>query len=612
MLEGSVSGTAVYTENFQPTTNQFGLFSIEIGNGPVVTGDFASIAWGDNIYFLQLEMDETGDTNYQWLGTSQMLSVPYALHAKEADSLTTPPRSMADADTDTKIQVEETADDDIISFDMAGTEFFRMDSGRIEVLNTGNSVFLGNGAGANDDLSDNKNVAIGDSALFTNAGGNYNTAVGYNVLPSNTSGLYNTAMGARAMYKNTTGQYNTAIGHSALESNTGGFRNTALGISALGKNVTGDWNTATGRGSLFANTTGDENTASGNQALGNNTTGSYNTAVGQLALGTNTEGSYNTTVGYNADVGDTSLVNATAIGANAYVGQSNSLVLGSIEGVNGATNDVNVGIGTSIPDNTAILDLTSTEKGFLLPRMTQAQRDGISSPAAGLLIFQTNGTPGYYYYTGTDWVGITGTGAGAISSSSCIDCDGNNYPTITIGTQVWMAKNLLVTHYKNGDAIPNVINNSLWSGLSTGAYCWYDIDQATNEKYGALYNWYTVNDSRGLCPVGWHVPTHAEWATLTTYLGGTSVAGGKMKATSDLWDSPNTDATNSSSFSGLPGGFRLNIGIFSFIGRTGYWWSSTEDSSINAWSRELNYFNGFVVESSSSRQYGFSVRCLRD
>ena len=195
-----------------------------------------------------------------------------------------------------------------------------------------------------------------------------------------------------------------------------------------------------------------------------------------------------------------------------------------------------------------MLDVKSTDKGFLPPRMTESQKDGILSPEAGLLIFQTDGTPGYYYYTGTNWIGITSS-----ASTSLIDCDGNNYATITIANQVWMAENLRVTHYRNGDAIPNVTDNAAWGALSTGAYCWYNNDQATNEKYGALYNWYTVNDSRGLCPDGWHVPSAAELSTLITYLGGNIVAGGKMKATINLWNSPNSDATNISRLSVLPG-----------------------------------------------------------
>lgn len=271
---------------------------------------------------------------------------------------------------------------------------------------------------------------------------------------------------------------------------------------------------------------------------------------------------------------------------------------------------VSINTDGSSADASAMLDVKSTDQGFLPPRMTQAQRDGISSPAAGLLVYQTDETPGYYYYTGTDWIGITGAGPGAISTSACIDYDGNAYPTFTIGNQVWMAENLRVTHYNNGDAIPNVTDNTDWEELSTGAYCWYDNPSA-NEKYGALYNWYTVDDSRGLCPDGWHVPTFVEWTTLTTYLGGRSVAGGKMKATSDLWNSPNTDATNTSRFSGLPGGFRYNDGTFFGIGDYGYWWFSTEYPPDYAWYRYLYYEGGNVV-GFGSKLYGYSVRCLRD
>jgi uncharacterized protein (TIGR02145 family) len=247
------------------------------------------------------------------------------------------------------------------------------------------------------------------------------------------------------------------------------------------------------------------------------------------------------------------------------------------------------------------------------PIMTSAQRTAISSPAEGLLVFQTDGVSGYYYYTGTNWVGIAGSGAGAISPASCIDYDGNAYPTITIGTQVWMAENLRVTHYRNGDPIPQVTDNTAWAALTTGAYCWYDNDIGINAKYGVLYNWFAVSDSRGICPSGWHVSSDAEWTILTTQLGGYDYAGGKMKSVSSLWTAPNTDATNTSGFSGLPGSYRFDDGIFHWgVGYSGNWWSSTEYSSSNAWSRSLYHYNGYVYVGSISKRDGFSVRCLRD
>jgi uncharacterized protein (TIGR02145 family) len=270
------------------------------------------------------------------------------------------------------------------------------------------------------------------------------------------------------------------------------------------------------------------------------------------------------------------------------------------------------------PDNTAMLDVKSTEKGMLVPRMTKTQREAIVSPATGLLVYQTDNIPGFYYYTGynwysgTYWVSLTGSGPGGNSPSMCFDRDGNAYPTFTIWGQTWMAENLRVTHYRNGEAIPNVTSNASWEALSTGAYCWYNNDQATNAKYGVLYNWYTVNDSRGLCPQGWHVPTGADWNTLTAYLGGASVAGGKMKSVSALWESPNTDATNNSGFSGLPGGLRWDDGTSNQMRMDGYWWSSTEYSSNEVWFCDLYCCDGSAGFSAFDKRCGFSVRCLRD
>lgn len=266
----------------------------------------------------------------------------------------------------------------------------------------------------------------------------------------------------------------------------------------------------------------------------------------------------------------------------------------------------------SLPNGSAMLDVKSTVSGFLPPRMTIAQRNAINNPAAGLLIWQTDSIQGLYYYSGTNWVSVIGSGAGGNSPSLCIDYDGNAYPTFTIGTQTWMAENLRVSHYRNGDAIPEVTDLTEWGSLTTDACCWYNNDQATYGKYGALYNWFTVADPRKLCPQGWHSPTHAEWTVLTTYLGGTTVAGGKMKSTSPLWSSQNNDATNSSGFSGLPGGSRNDNGTFTAIGAYGCWWSSSESSSTNAWCRYLSDSYGYVTVSESGKQSGFSVRCLKD
>ena len=208
-----------------------------------------------------------------------------------------------------------------------------------------------------------------------------------------------------------------------------------------------------------------------------------------------------------------------------------------------------------------------------------------------------------------------------------VSYQGYDYATVLIGQQCWFAENLRSESYENGDAIPSGLGDSEWDNTSSGAVAVYGegssecndyspVGDACDEawslsEYGRLYNWYAVDDARGLCPSGWHVPTDGEWTVLTDHLGGESVAGGQMKTTYGWYDGGN--GTNSSGFSGLPGGYRdYTSGFFNSAGLNGYWWSSSPNGSF-AWSRLLGYnyesvyrYNGF------NPQDGFSVRCVRD
>ena len=193
------------------------------------------------------------------------------------------------------------------------------------------------------------------------------------------------------------------------------------------------------------------------------------------------------------------------------------------------------------------------------------------------------------------------------------DIDGNVYRTVKIGKQVWMAENLKVMHYRNGEPILNVIRNLEWKKLKTSACCVYDNDETNISTYGLLYNWYAVNDSRGLVPKGWHVPRDEEWRFLIDHLGGNKVTGGKMKETGiTYWRSPNAEATNESGFSGLPGGYRDHNGSFQDMGYYAKFWSSTEYSSGYAWYRGLNYYSSEVYRYYYDKRYGFSVRCIKE
>ncbi len=201
------------------------------------------------------------------------------------------------------------------------------------------------------------------------------------------------------------------------------------------------------------------------------------------------------------------------------------------------------------------------------------------------------------------------------------DANGNVYASITTSCgQTWTTKNLTVSRYRNGDIIPQVTGPGQWMNLTTGAWCYYNNDPATEPIYGRLYNWYAVNDTRGLTPAGWHVPTDAEWNKLTICIDANAdtsqccnnVAGTAMKSTSG-WTN-NGNGTNSSGFSGLPGGYRANNGTFTSLENDGCWWSTSEYDAASALLRSLSYINSFVWSGFgfTFKTYGYSVRIVRD
>ena len=195
------------------------------------------------------------------------------------------------------------------------------------------------------------------------------------------------------------------------------------------------------------------------------------------------------------------------------------------------------------------------------------------------------------------------------------DIDKNTYKIITIGRQKWIASNLNTSKYRNGEPIPEMKDPAKWSQLTTGAWCYYNNDSTNYAKYGKLYNWYALNDPRGLAPKGWHIPSDAEWINLGTYLGGDALAGGKMKELGTLnWLSPNEGATNESGFSGLPGGSRdFDSGMFPNVRLDGSWWSSSIiTNSNNPIIRTLFYDASYLDSWWGRKQNGYSVRCIRD
>ncbi|MHC1776283.1 MAG: hypothetical protein AB9834_12830 [Lentimicrobium sp.] len=459
-------------------------------------------------------------------------------------------------------------------------------------------------------------VAIGDSALYSNGLGATafwhaidNTAVGSKSLYANTIGFHNTACGAMTLNSNNSGYANTAVGNQAMQSNTTGYYNTAGGAWALASNTEGNNNTSSGFQALYSNTTGSNNIAYGNQALYSNTTGSSNTAFGYLSGRNDTTGSGNVFLGYQAGCNET--------GSNKlYIANSSAnppLIYGDFSAGN-------IGIGTSTPESSALVNMNSTSKGFLPPRMTQAQIEAIPGPANGLIVYCTTDDKFYAYTASASvWKEIL-FGPGTIGGTffpcgSSITKDhvaGAVAPvdkTVTYGTvtnipgepaKCWITSNLGADHQANAPTDP--------AEASAGWY-WqfnrmqgYKHDGTTRTPNTTWINfisenldWQAANDPCLIeLGVGWRLPTYTEWTNVDAI--------GRWTTWTDPWYSPLKMHT--------AGYLGYSDGSLSNRGSSGDYWSSTQYFSTNGW--HLGFYNGQSNMYYNSKAYGFSARCVRD
>jgi uncharacterized protein (TIGR02145 family) len=611
----SLGNTVSYSETASTQTDKYGQFTVVIGNGISVIGNFASINWSFGNLYMKTEIDIANTGKYVVTGLSKLLSVPYALQANSASNINS----------------------DSLHNTRAGSGSLYQNAIGTKNTAIGKSALYKNKNGYG-------NTAIGESALYFNSDGNANTAIGDSSLYSNTQGIGNQANGYLSLYSNTAGSQNAAIGFKSLYSNTLGNENTAIGEYALTDNTTGSLNIAIGTVASQSNTTGKNNTAIGTKTLRWNKTGFSNTAIGAYALTSINTGSNNTAIGdssllyfstggFNTAIGNFAGGKLTTGYKNIFIGNEagNNLSLSTVSNKLVIQNDSSVSpliygefdtkkltvngkliVGDpSILSSSAVLEASSTTQGFLPPRLTYAQKMAIINPATGLVVFCTDCGPPRIngeleVFSGGIWRNMNGAEALGVAAS---------LPSATIGSQVWTNINLDVSTYRNGDIIPQVTDSTAWVALTTGAWCYYNNDSTLGAKYGKLYNWYAVNDPRGLAPSGYHIPSNADITTLTTYLGGDLIAGVKMKEKGILnWNGPNSGATNESGFTGLPGGSRTN-GEFKDIRSAGLFWSSTtatEQNVGNGWIRSIYSWAPGIANSTLNKNLGAAVRCLRD
>jgi uncharacterized protein (TIGR02145 family) len=628
ILQGSATGTAVYVETHTTTTNANGLATIEIGGGTVVTGTFAGIDWSNGTYFIKTETDPTGGTNYTVAGTSQILSVPYALHAKTAktanyNDLTNKP----------------------LLFDgtwssLTGKPSFATvaTSGSYNDLLNRPTLFDGSwssitakpttiaGYGITDAISTSHVANSITSTMITS----WNTAYGW----GNHSGLYKlnsyvpawaditgkptfAAVATGGTFADLLSKPTTLAGYGI----TNGM-STSHAANSITSTMITNWNTAFGWGNhagLYRPVSyvpaWSEITSKPTTLSGFGITDAVNKSDNQTIYGVKTF------KGTTPDMEQALFEVKNKDGQTIFAVYNEGVRIWVADGAKGTKGGFAV---QGFDMKTDYMVIKPDSSNFYVREITP-----VFSSSFNIIGVKQNLVRKSLMFARTDTVGVSGVMnlqnnllvkgnlniAGTIYNK-VTDVEGNSYNTITIGTQTWMAENLKTTKLNDGTNIALVTSSATWGTLSTPAYCWFNNDEASYKvTYGALYNWYTANTGK-LCPSGWHIPNNTEWTTLTDYLGGQSIAGGKLKETGTAhWTTPNTGATDEVYFTGLPAGARGGAGDFNIIGNYGYWWTA------NAHSVDPEYAWGFVLAYNSIaviradyyyKRDGFSVRCVKN
>jgi uncharacterized protein (TIGR02145 family) len=636
ILQDFATGTAVYVETQTKTTNANGLVTLEIGVGTPVTGTFSGIAWSSGTYFIKTETDPAGGTNYTIVGTSQILSVPYALYAKTAKT----------ADYNDLTNKPSLFDGSWTS--MTGKPSFAnvATSGSYNDLLNRPALFDGAWSGITAKPSNLSGYGITDAMSISHAANNITSS---NI--NNWNSAYGWGNHSSAGY--VPSSRTITINGNTLNLSANNTWNVGT-VTSVGMTLPGIFTVSgspvTSIGTLtasFASQTANLIFASPNGTAGSPVFRALTTAdIPNLDWSKITSGKPHTLAEYGI---------TDAVTTSNAVTTSGDQTINGIKTFRGTTPDMEQAL-FEIKNNTGqtifavynegvriwVADgAKGTKGGFAVQGFDKTDYMVIKPDSSNFYVREaTKGVASSFNIIGikqsqvrkslmfarTDTVGVSGVMnlqsnllvQGNINVTGTIynkitDVDGNSYNTIAIGTQTWMAENLKTTKFNDGTSIPLVTSSTTWGTLLTPAYCWYNNDETTYKvTYGALYNWYTANTGK-LCPTGWHIPSDAEWTTLTDYFGGLSIAGGKMKeAGTSHWISPNTGGTNESGFTGLPAGYRDKTSGFLNFGTYALWWASTGINSTDSWGRGLYNLDATVYRYNYYNNHGFSVRCIKD
>jgi len=517
ILLNSQTSVPIFTETHYVATDGLGQVNLVVGQGTATVGTFSSINWANGSYYLGIEIN-TG-SGYVAMGTTQLLSVPYALYANSAGN------SNSNLPNGTNVG-------DTLNWIWNGSAWVPTSSIATSQLPVVSTI-----------------IATNNLTPSPTTGGTITSDGGYSIT---SKGVCWSTSPNPSINNNSTNDGTGALNFTSIISNL--LPTTTYYYRAYATNSIG-----TGYGNTYT----------------------FTTAVPQIT----------TTI--------ISAITSSTANSGGYISSSGGALITA------------VGVCWSTSPNPTILLSTKTNNG------------------TGLTTFISNITGlalGTTYYVRAYATNSLGTAYG--QEEIFITDNATTLPNVTIGTQIWTSNNLDVTTYVDGTEIPQVTDPTVWTNLTTGAWCYYNNQTQNGTTYGKLYNWYAVSGihdtdpstpNKTLAPTGWHIPSDTEWTILTTFLGGESIAGGKMKATGcTLWRCPNEAATNSSGFTGIAGGYRSpDNGTFFNIGTSGSWWSSSRNNltvdPTDAWVFGLYYSVGSAgLGHSTGERDGFSVRCLKD
>ena len=627
IYQNTATGTLVYSENQTANTDDLGHIALVVGQGTATVGTFSAINWGSGSYFLGIELN-TG-SGYVAMGTTQLLSVPYALYANSSGNSQAATPNLAAVlavnNGANNLQIKNLADPTDVK-DAVNKSFLSTQLSQLQAQITAlqNSIINVIATPSNASICSGSSTAISLSS--------YNANITYSwtasCISGQITGFSNQSQSSVSIINQILRNMGTAPGivRYVVTPHLGSTSGQSINIDVT---VNGPYIQVTTMPLYLGSAC-------------------HNQPANPLGGPPNPDYTYQWCIGSNDALSSIPIPGATN---STFIPPTNNVGVTMYSCL--MTNRFNpcdyfysAPIQFTVNPKPIISNKTITINSGSSFLITPQNIQGDFVPAGGTsydwTVSNTSGVIGASNQVSyqsisqilTNITNIPQTVVYTVTPSTN-NCIGNPFtitvtvnppttplPNVTIGTQIWSSTNLDLTTYRDGTPIPQVTDPTAWANLTTGAWCYYANNAANGTTFGKLYNWYAVagihdNDpntpNKILAPTGWHVPSDAEWTSLITFLGGSSVAGGKMKSTNTLWQSPNTGANNESGFTGLPGGLRYYLdGVYFDLGGAGNWWSSSEFNTTSGWFYHLISISSSTGRFNGPKTYGLSVRLVKD